>query len=86
MAEFNIDKMARNVAQKAMQELRDNEVFENIIVLPDNPTNGNIITTIFDIVEFHAIQSTIFVVLKDGTELEFKRDWFDAPYKRKVKE
>ena len=50
-------------------------------VLPDNPTNGDVIMAIFDIVEIHAMISTIFAVLKDGTELEFKRIWWNAPYR-----
>ena len=44
-------------------------------------TNGEVIEHSFNIKEIHAMAVTIFVVLSDGTELEFKRNWWDAPYK-----
>ena len=46
-------------------------------------TNGEVIESVFDVKEIHAMAVTIFVVLKDGTELEFKREWWNAPYKGK---
>ena len=46
-------------------------------------TNGEVIESVFDVKEIHAMTVTIFVVLKDGTELEFKRNWWNAPYKVK---
>ncbi len=44
MAEINIEKMAHNVAEKAMQELRDNGVFVSrwIPVTEDAPPKGTI--------------------------------------------
>jgi len=44
-------------------------------------TNGDIIEKMFDVKEIHGMILTIFVVLKDDAELEFSREWYEAPYK-----
>ena len=48
--------------------------------IPDNATNGDVIINIFDVKEIHTMTTTVFTVLQDGTELEFKRSWWNAPY------
>ena len=50
-------------------------------VLPDNPTNGDMIEAVLAIKEIHAMAATIFVVLRDGQELEFNREWWFSSYK-----
>lgn len=45
-------------------------------------TNGDVIINIFDVKEIHTMTTTVFAVLQDGTELEFKRSWWDESYKK----
>lgn len=62
----------------AIKELKP----ERAILIPEGVTNGDIIEKTFDVKEIHAMIMTVFVVLKDDTELEFNREWYEAPFKR----
>lgn len=62
----------------AIEELKP----ERAILIPEGATNGDIIEKTFDVKEIHAMIKTVFTVLKDGTELEFSREWYEAPFKR----
>lgn len=62
----------------AIEELKP----ERAILIPEKTTNGDIIEKMFDVKEIHAMIKTVFVVLKDDTELEFNREWYEAPFKR----
>jgi len=46
-------------------------------------TNGDIIETMFEVKEIRKLIKDVFVVLTDGAELGFSREWWTAPYKTK---
>lgn len=62
----------------AIKELKP----ERAILIPEGATNGDIIEKTFDVKEIHGMIKTVFVMLKDDTELEFNREWYEAPFKR----
>ena len=61
------------------------EIFENGTVLPDNPTNGDMIMTIFPNadIEYWAEYSTYNVEFPNDNDVKhFSYDWWNAPYER----
>lgn len=63
---------------------------ETVLTIPDNPTNGDMIKTLFPNSEKHNGENGIYLFilksyegnLKSGFTLWFPEDWWNAPYKR----
>ena len=86
-----IIKIPENAYNRIRKYYENNEIVEATYsyiyhgtVLPENPTNGEMIETMFAAIkEIHAMTRTVFVVLHDGAELEFDRNWWNSPYEAK---
>lgn len=91
-------KLIIDIPNKIYNALTHTEFDANLVVdemrksiihgtpIPDNATNGDVIINIFDVKEIHTMTTTVFTVLQDGTELEFKRSWWNNPYQKGGKE
>lgn len=64
--------------QKELFELKRNP---NIIEIPDNATNGEVIKALFDIKEIEEMKHCVFVTIYPDYDTRFIKDWWNAPYK-----
>ena len=67
------------------------QVFDSVyngVVLPSNPTNGDMIKFLYPNTESKLDPNTGITIVKwnDGTTKCFKSDWWDSPYKTEDKE
>lgn len=85
-------KMLLDVKAKNLYRALTDQAAETI-VLPDSPTNGDVIKAVFPNIEFTDMAFTIHAVanvtsngVKGGISYDFWKDWWNAPYKREVEE
>lgn len=81
-----IYRHAKDGSEDSNDEWNAMRAIANGTPISDNATNGEVIINIFDVKEIHTMTTTAFAVLQDGTELEFKRSWWDESYKKGGKE
>lgn len=65
--------------QKELFELKRNS---NIIAIPDNATNGDMIKALFDIREIEEMKHCVFVTIYPNYDTRFIKEWWNAPYKK----
>ena len=60
-----------------------------ILTIPDNPTNGDMIKAIFPKSRIYKLENFVqfwYTENEDGRHVNFRRDWWDAPYKSESEE
>lgn len=78
---FEILKMLLDVKAKDLYRALTDQTAETI-VLPDSPTNGDVIEAVFPNVSIYKHGSTYSI----NNEYNFNETWWNAPYKREVEE
>ena len=64
------------------------EAIRNGTVLPDNPTNGDVIKMMFgddkvsEFIGYARIMGRVGNWFNDGVVAEFDKDWWNAPYRK----
>ena len=54
----------------------------NIIEIPDNATNGDMIKALFDIREIEEMEHCVFVTIYPDYDTRFIKEWWNAPYEK----
>ena len=53
----------------------------NLIEIPENATNGDVIKAVFDVTEVRQLDCCAFIDTSDDANLRVYKDWWNAPYK-----
>lgn len=70
------------LAEDLQEELFELKHNPNIIEIPDNATNGEMIKKIFPNAEYLICEDVVNVTFCDTEANWFDKDWWNAPYKK----
>lgn len=83
------EELLANAYIKGASDLLQGKIegMPKVVVIPDNTTNGDVIKTLFpsDAGELDMSKSHLMYAGLDYIQ-EFRKDWWNAPYKKEVEE
>lgn len=59
---------------------------DNLIEIPNNATNGDVIMALFDIEIVDDFAFSYGIKINNSNYVQFNKDWWNAPYKKGVEE